>query len=397
MLSSSISATPFSVRDILNEDQQFAVMECYPHHHHQQQQPQPQQQHIPQDYYAYNIAPDNNWDTEKFKEQAMPGYSHYSDLNHVHQLSHVVPPYQEAPVTEDGNIVTSSKTELRKSQSGKRTKRKPRVLFSQTQVYELEQRFKQQRYLSAPEREMLAQSLKLTSTQVKIWFQNRRYKNKRARIEDAEKLQAQGMKNQALKKISVPVLIKDGKPNVHEGYNVPYWPNVRTDMSSMSMQGDYRSAEVVRLSPEFRSSSNEMRMESSISPEYRNDVHPNDPNGRPVLNVDVQQRQILNSEYNRSNFVTEIRPGVHECPRTIKTEYKSVANNNPVNEVSFPDLKCNVPAENKMVAECRAGIMDVSSGEYGFANYIGTLNYPMQYVNTIEQIPSMDQNLQRLW
>lgn len=30
-----------------------------------------------------------------------------------------------------GNIVTSSKTELRKSQSGKRTKRKPRVLFSQ--------------------------------------------------------------------------------------------------------------------------------------------------------------------------------------------------------------------------------------------------------------------------
>lgn len=30
-----------------------------------------------------------------------------------------------------GNIVTSSKTELRKNQSGKRTKRKPRVLFSQ--------------------------------------------------------------------------------------------------------------------------------------------------------------------------------------------------------------------------------------------------------------------------
>lgn len=30
-----------------------------------------------------------------------------------------------------GNVVTSSKTELRKSQSGKRTKRKPRVLFSQ--------------------------------------------------------------------------------------------------------------------------------------------------------------------------------------------------------------------------------------------------------------------------
>ncbi|ROT85634.1 NK2-3/5 transcription factor [Penaeus vannamei] len=46
----------------------------------------------------------------------------------------------------------------------------------QAQVYELERRFKQQRYLSAPEREHLAGLLKLTSTQVKIWFQNRRYK-----------------------------------------------------------------------------------------------------------------------------------------------------------------------------------------------------------------------------
>ncbi|ELW49336.1 Homeobox protein Nkx-2.3 [Tupaia chinensis] len=55
-----------------------------------------------------------------------------------------------------------------------RSRRKPRVLFSQAQVFELERRFKQQRYLSAPEREHLASSLKLTSTQVKIWFQNRR-------------------------------------------------------------------------------------------------------------------------------------------------------------------------------------------------------------------------------
>lgn len=53
--------------------------------------------------------------------------------------------------------------------------------FHQAQVYELERRFKQQRYLSAPEREHLAGLLKLTSTQVKIWFQNRRYKCKRQR------------------------------------------------------------------------------------------------------------------------------------------------------------------------------------------------------------------------
>lgn len=78
--------------------------------------------------------------------------------------------------------MTSSRAELRKN--GKvRSKRKPRVLFSQAQVLELERRFRQQRYLSAPERELMAQNLNLSPTQVKIWFQNRRYKSKRMQIE----------------------------------------------------------------------------------------------------------------------------------------------------------------------------------------------------------------------
>ncbi|KAM3175845.1 hypothetical protein ACTXT7_007720 [Hymenolepis weldensis] len=59
-------------------------------------------------------------------------------------------------------------------------RRKRRVLFSQVQVMELEKRFKQQKYLTAPEREQLAQLINLTPTQVKIWFQNHRYKCKRA-------------------------------------------------------------------------------------------------------------------------------------------------------------------------------------------------------------------------
>lgn len=59
-------------------------------------------------------------------------------------------------------------------------RRKRRVLFSQAQVYELERRFKQQKYLSAPEREQLASVIGLTPTQVKIWFQNHRYKTKKS-------------------------------------------------------------------------------------------------------------------------------------------------------------------------------------------------------------------------
>jgi hypothetical protein len=56
----------------------------------------------------------------------------------------------------------------------KKKRRKRRVLFTKAQTYELERRFRQQRYLSAPEREQLAMQIRLTPTQVKIWFQNHR-------------------------------------------------------------------------------------------------------------------------------------------------------------------------------------------------------------------------------
>ncbi|KAL1449794.1 hypothetical protein WDU94_002268, partial [Cyamophila willieti] len=49
----------------------------------------------------------------------------------------------------------------------------------QSQVYELERKFQHIRYLSASERESLGNQINLSPTQVKIWFQNRRYKQKR--------------------------------------------------------------------------------------------------------------------------------------------------------------------------------------------------------------------------
>lgn len=111
-------------------------------------------------------------------------------------------------------------------------RRKRRVLFSQAQVYELERRFKQQKYLSAPEREHLASMIHLTPTQVKIWFQNHRYKMKRqAKDKAAQQMQQQQQQQQqdgnlcqqqaqSPRRVAVPVLVKDGKP-CQNGSNAP--------------------------------------------------------------------------------------------------------------------------------------------------------------------------------
>lgn len=128
-----------------------------------------------------------------------------------------------------------SSTTLKPPKSA-RQRRKPRVLFSQAQVYELERRFKQQRYLSAPEREQMANVLKLTPTQVKIWFQNRRYKNKKQRetktidlgtatavaAAAAAARHQQNNDQYSARRVAVPVLVRDGKPCTGSSNPPPY-------------------------------------------------------------------------------------------------------------------------------------------------------------------------------
>ncbi|CAO1419892.1 unnamed protein product [Diamesa serratosioi] len=87
------------------------------------------------------------------------------------------------------------------------------------QTFELERRFRQQRYLSAPEREHLASCIRLSPTQVKIWFQNHRYKTKRAAHEKGshdhhhqQHHQSMNGNLQSPRRVAVPVLVRNGRP-----------------------------------------------------------------------------------------------------------------------------------------------------------------------------------------
>ncbi|CAF0798413.1 unnamed protein product [Rotaria sordida] len=58
--------------------------------------------------------------------------------------------------------------------------RKPRTIYNPLQLQALNKRFHRTQYLALPERAELAAMLALTQTQVKIWFQNKRSKEKKS-------------------------------------------------------------------------------------------------------------------------------------------------------------------------------------------------------------------------
>ncbi|XP_065214130.1 homeobox protein ceh-12-like [Planococcus citri] len=126
----------------------------------------------------------------------------------LNPLFYIRPNYKQIPKTEDRPARYLNEENLPLSYRKKRS----RAAFSHSQVFELERRFNQQKYLSGPERADLAQALKLTETQVKIWFQNRRYKTKRKQLQMSESMSS-------AKRVSVKVLVKNDYLQYQENRN----------------------------------------------------------------------------------------------------------------------------------------------------------------------------------
>lgn len=120
------------------------------------------------------------------------------------------------PLTEINNndMNDSTDKETKTTQETRHThapmKKKRRVLFTKAQIYELERRFRQQRYLTAAEREQLAKMISLTPTQVKIWFQNHRYKQKK-QISEKELLSNEYSMCSG-QRVSIPILMRESRP-----------------------------------------------------------------------------------------------------------------------------------------------------------------------------------------
>ncbi|XP_056320497.1 NK2 transcription factor related 7 [Danio aesculapii] len=215
MLPSPVTSTPFSVKDILKLEQQQALNPGVFMGVEQDSVPlQSLQLQCMQNTLSRSL------DLLYSPEKGIAGEQVKCDDFDIVRSSCGSPTEEEMDANEETSMCpyadssySGKNSETHREKPKQRLRRKPRVLFSQTQVFELERRFKQQRYLSAPERDHLALALKLTSTQVKIWFQNRRYKCKRQRQDKSLELAGP-------RRVAVPVLVRDGKPCHGAPYNV---------------------------------------------------------------------------------------------------------------------------------------------------------------------------------
>ncbi|XP_012527163.1 homeobox protein ceh-19 [Monomorium pharaonis] len=102
--------------------------------------------------------------------------------------------YYEACTSSSGaNSTTSADIQEKTAAaiSDDERKKRPRTAFTATQIKSLEAEFERNKYLSVAKRLQLSKNLKLTETQIKIWFQNRRTKWKRKYTNDVELLAQQ--------------------------------------------------------------------------------------------------------------------------------------------------------------------------------------------------------------
>ncbi|XP_062568959.1 ventral anterior homeobox 1-like [Saccostrea cucullata] len=99
--------------------------------------------------------------------------------------------------------------------------KRARTTFSPEQLFQLEKEFQRNQYLVGKERTQLAKQLKLSETQVKVWFQNRRTKYKRDRSRDSETADS---KSESLAACNILRLLQNQVPRPNCTSYLPPYP-----------------------------------------------------------------------------------------------------------------------------------------------------------------------------
>uniref|UniRef100_A0A8C8X0D8 Homeobox domain-containing protein n=1 Tax=Panthera leo TaxID=9689 RepID=A0A8C8X0D8_PANLE len=122
-------------------------------------------------------------------------------------------------------LPTFAEITVKKEDPGQGKKQKIRTIFSQTQLYVLNDRFQRQKYLNLQQMQELSNIVNLSYKQVKIWFQNQRMKCKRWQKNNCPD------NNNSVIQNSSATPEYPGFYSYHQGYlmntsgNLPIWSN----------------------------------------------------------------------------------------------------------------------------------------------------------------------------
>ncbi|XP_038044288.1 homeobox protein engrailed-1a-like [Patiria miniata] len=106
--------------------------------------------------------------------------------------------YSDRPSSGPRTRKIKARTSIAESSPTRRDEKRPRTAFSAQQLQRLKHEFQQSNYLTEERRRGLAAELRLNESQIKIWFQNKRAKIKKAnglRNSLALQLMKQGLYN----------------------------------------------------------------------------------------------------------------------------------------------------------------------------------------------------------
>ncbi|XP_043412995.1 LOW QUALITY PROTEIN: homeobox protein NANOG-like [Prionailurus bengalensis] len=162
---------------------------------------------------------------------------------HMETISHL-PSSMNLLIQDSPNSFTSPRLKLLPASIEERTmkkedtvqgkKQKIKTVFSQTQLYVLNDRFQRQKYLSLQQMQELANILKLSYKQFKTWFQNRRMKCMRWQKNNCPK------NSNSVTQNSSETTEYTGFYSYHWGYlmntfgNLPKWRNQTRNSQSWS-------------------------------------------------------------------------------------------------------------------------------------------------------------------
>uniref|UniRef100_A0ABI8A443 Homeobox domain-containing protein n=1 Tax=Felis catus TaxID=9685 RepID=A0ABI8A443_FELCA len=153
---------------------------------------------------------------------------------YMETISHL-PSSMDLLIQDSPNSFTSPRLKLLPASIEERTmkkedtvqgkKQKIKTVFSQTQLYVLNDRFQRQKYLSLQQMQELANILKLSYKQFKTWFQNQRMKCMRWQKNNYPKNSNSVTQNSSYKYTKYPLCLKNKKKIIlcKDGHGSPWW------------------------------------------------------------------------------------------------------------------------------------------------------------------------------